>query len=47
MNEKDLEKLDSLKKKRKRKKRKRFFINRIKKRSDAEGFAGGKFTFSY
>ena len=39
MSDKDMKKLELMKKK---KKRKRFFINRLKKRSDSEGFAGGK-----
>ena len=42
MNEKDTKKLESMKKKRKRK---RFYINRLKKRSDSEGFAGGTYEF--
>ena len=37
-----MKKLESMKKKRKRK---RFYINRLKKRSDSEGFAGGTYEF--
>lgn len=43
MSDKDLNKLESMKKK--KKKRKRFYINRLKKRSDSEGFAGGMYEF--